>query len=626
MRISEIEAEIERKRKRGIAPSQRDLVLREDALKQQEAALMYGQTSSPFSGALPQASATTSTSLIGQSQNLAKADHQHGIGTHTHADATTGGTVVAASVSDFNEAVDDRVDALIIDGEGIDTTYDDPNGTLTVAVELASSTNVGGASFSTDNFSVSAGGAVTIKDAGVVLAEMANMAVDTFIGRQTNSTGVPEAITIGEQTLVGRITGGHVDDLSVTQIKTLIGNVTTAVAGLCPTAPNDASKYLRGDATWDTVTPTIADDSITLAKIQNITNDTLIGSYTAAGAPHNPEEIAIAEGEFVGRITGGHIDGISFSAVYGYITPNIALDVLLGSRTAAGSPHQPEEIAVAEGRIVGRITGGHIDDLTANEVLGIIGQVSTSANGYCPAAPNDTAKFFRGDATWAALPAALGGFPLQPAADVVVNDTGGNFDVTFEGDTNATLLVLDAGFDVVSIGAAANDDGIIYGTLQVTAPATTHSISGHTGTAGYGIASYNSVAEGTTSGGAIAARGVITPSGTGKRIGVVALGAITTGTTYYNSVNISAFSAEAWDATHGGTYLSFLTTANAAVTRVESLRLGPGNMIGFFGTAATAQPAHIADASGGTVIDTQARAAIASINAALAILGLTAAA
>jgi hypothetical protein len=40
-----------------------------------------------------------------------------------------------------------------------------------------------------------------------------------------NSSGVAAAVSVAEQTLVGRITGGHVDDLSVAQVRALIGSV-----------------------------------------------------------------------------------------------------------------------------------------------------------------------------------------------------------------------------------------------------------------------------------------------------------------------------------------------------------------------------------------------------------------
>ena len=51
-----------------------------------------------------------------------------------------------------------------------------------------------------------------------------------------------------------------------------------------------------------------------------------------------------------------------------------------------------------------------------------------------------------------------------------------------------------------------------------------------------------------------------------------------------------------------------------------------GSTYGIFGTAPATQPAHIADPSGGATVDAEARAAIDSINAAMAVLGHTAAA
>ena len=60
-----------------------------------------------------------------------------------------------------DERVDDRINALFVAGEGIDFTYDDANGTFTVDAELATTSNKGVASFSSDNFTVTSG-AVTV--------------------------------------------------------------------------------------------------------------------------------------------------------------------------------------------------------------------------------------------------------------------------------------------------------------------------------------------------------------------------------------------------------------------------------------------------------------------------------
>jgi hypothetical protein len=60
-----------------------------------------------------------------------------------------------------DERVDDRISNLFVAGEGIDFTYDDSAGTFTVDAELATASNKGVASFSSDNFTVTAG-AVTV--------------------------------------------------------------------------------------------------------------------------------------------------------------------------------------------------------------------------------------------------------------------------------------------------------------------------------------------------------------------------------------------------------------------------------------------------------------------------------
>jgi len=53
----------------------------------------------------------------------ADADTRYAAASHTH---------VAADVSDFSEAVDDRVNALLVEGTGITLTYDDTANTITV--------------------------------------------------------------------------------------------------------------------------------------------------------------------------------------------------------------------------------------------------------------------------------------------------------------------------------------------------------------------------------------------------------------------------------------------------------------------------------------------------------------
>ena len=113
------------------------------------------------------------------------------IGAGTGSGDITGVTLTA---DDTNTASDTSgsADFTIAGGEGIDTSV--TGTTVTIAGEDASDSNKGVASFSSDNFSVSSG-AVTIKDEGVSLAEMAHMAADSFLGRRTSGTGDVEVLS-----------------------------------------------------------------------------------------------------------------------------------------------------------------------------------------------------------------------------------------------------------------------------------------------------------------------------------------------------------------------------------------------------------------------------------------------
>jgi len=73
--------------------------------------------------------------------------------------------IATSQVTDLAEFIDDTVadavNGLIKEGEGIDVTYDDAGGTLTIAAEDATSSNKGIASFDSIDFTV-ASGAVTL--------------------------------------------------------------------------------------------------------------------------------------------------------------------------------------------------------------------------------------------------------------------------------------------------------------------------------------------------------------------------------------------------------------------------------------------------------------------------------
>ena len=121
--------------------------------------------------------------------------------------------------------VDSDMGDILNPGEGIDIT--EGAGIITIAAETASSSNLGVAKFNTDNFSVTAGGDVTIKNDGVILGTettgnyMVNVSGTTNEIEVTHTPGEGSTATIG---LPNNVTIGN--DLTVTGNLTVNGTQT----------------------------------------------------------------------------------------------------------------------------------------------------------------------------------------------------------------------------------------------------------------------------------------------------------------------------------------------------------------------------------------------------------------
>ena len=136
---------------------------------------------------------------------------------------TTANVAEGANLYYTDERVDDRVNALFTDAEGITSVYDDTNGTLTVSVEDATSSNKGIASFATADFDVSSG-AVTVKSGGISNAQLAgSIANDKLLDiAQSKVTGLVAALNAKVESL---------SDLSVTASAAEI-NILDGVTGV----------------------------------------------------------------------------------------------------------------------------------------------------------------------------------------------------------------------------------------------------------------------------------------------------------------------------------------------------------------------------------------------------------
>jgi hypothetical protein len=103
-------------------------------------------------------------------------------------------------------------------GEGLDVTLES-NGSITFSAEDATASNKGIASFSSDNFGVTSG-SVSIKDGGIVTAELADDAV-------TNAKLAADAVD-SDQIVDGSIDTVHIGDSQITTAKIADSAVTTA--------------------------------------------------------------------------------------------------------------------------------------------------------------------------------------------------------------------------------------------------------------------------------------------------------------------------------------------------------------------------------------------------------------
>lgn len=134
------------------------------------------------------------------------------------------------------------------------------------------------------------------------IAYVENSAAQSVLGNPTGSPAVATPITVAEQTLLGRITGGNVDDLSVAQVQTLLG--------------------IGGATVSDTAYGTSWDGVTDVAPSKNAVYDEmeLLATKAASGAtlPAAPYTNQIFLHTPTGRKILYQYDGTSWTPIYAY--------------------------------------------------------------------------------------------------------------------------------------------------------------------------------------------------------------------------------------------------------------------------------------------------------------------
>lgn len=278
------------------------------------------------------------------------------------------------------------------------------------------------------DITVSAAGATWTIDAGAVgLSKLADIATDSFLGRDTAGTGAPEVLTPAQARGILNVADGatvNASDAALRDRATHTGTQAAAtITGLAAVATSGSASDLTAG-----VLPAAAFD------------DTAHGSR-AGGALH-----AAATGSVAGFMSAA--DKTKLDAITGTNTGDQTI-TLTGEVTGSGTGSFAATIAgnavtnakladVASGTLKGRSTAGTGDpeDLTGTQATALLDVFGTAAKGLAPASGGGTTNFLRADGTWAAPAGGGGGSPGGATGEIQYNNAGafaGAADVEIEG-------------------------------------------------------------------------------------------------------------------------------------------------------------------------------------------------
>ncbi|WP_128515164.1 hypothetical protein [Tabrizicola thermarum] len=276
------------------------------------------------------------------------------------------------------------------------------------------------------DITVSGSGTVWTIDAGAVtLGKLADIATDSFLGRDSAGIGAPEVLTPTQARAIMNVADGataNASDAALRDRATHTGTQpATTITGLAAVATSGSA----GDLTAGTLPAARFDD-------------TAHGSR-AGGALHAAATGAVAG--FMSAADKTKLDGIAAGA-NAYSHPDHTGDVTSagdGATTIAADAVTNAKLAnMATATIKGRASAGTGDpeDLTAAQATALLDTFTSGAKGLAPASGGGTTNFLRADGTWAAPAGGGGGSPGGASGEIQFNNAGsfgGAADVEIEG-------------------------------------------------------------------------------------------------------------------------------------------------------------------------------------------------
>ncbi len=189
------------------------------------------------------------------------------------------GTQVASTISDFSEAVDDRVAALLVQGSGITLTYNDAAGTLTVAATGGSSDPWTYVKLGTD-FVTSSATAVDVTGLAFTPAASKTYEFEAVLRLRTEATGVGPRP--GLEWPTGTTDGvAGIDMTSSATARSLVnGNPNAALLAAVGGLPNSTQSY----PAWISGNVTMGASPSGTVKVQMATESAGINVTVKAGS------------------------------------------------------------------------------------------------------------------------------------------------------------------------------------------------------------------------------------------------------------------------------------------------------------------------------------------------------
>lgn len=274
-------------------------------------------------------------------------------GGFSHTVKTSGGTGIAVAPTGVVVVACDGTNVIQAGGTGTytDEMAQDAVGAMVVdtTLEYVDSTPLLRRAAITGDVTLSTGSnTATIPNNIVTYAKMQDVsAASKLVGRGDSGAGDPQEITLGTGlTITGTTIAATASSYTDEQAQDAVGAMIDTTLEYVDNTPLLRRAAITGDVTIlaGSNAATIPNDTVTFAKMQNLTTDRLLGRDTAGTG--DTEEVTVGNGlEF----TGGPGIGIANDGVTYARMQNVSAASKLLGRGSAGGAGDPEEITLGTG-------------------------------------------------------------------------------------------------------------------------------------------------------------------------------------------------------------------------------------------------------------------------------------